>query len=277
MNRKSLPVFLIALLTAFQATAQPSHGQGNHGGNHGGKHGNVPPIAPDPAPKPSDLTADQVVAKSIAARGGEQKLKGLESVTMAGTWETHSIKSSPITLTVAPGRYLRRIDTGAGGVMVKALDEQGNWEVTPQLKIVKPTPMHEKEAARFRRLADPQGPLVNAKAKGNKVEMVGKMPWKGNDVYKLRVTFPDNGVNYVYVDAKSFLPVRVVNTMYVAALDREVVIEFLYEDYRDVNGIKWPFVEKATAPDVGLIQTTTWKTIDVNKPVDVAAFKAPKS
>lgn len=240
-------------------------------------HPPTPPLPPDPPSQPADLTADQVITKSNAARGGEQKLRGIQSVRMAGTWETNMISSSPITLTIAPGRYLRRTDVKPGVVMIKAVDGDATWEVTPQMKIVNPTPMPDKEAARFRRLADPQGPLVDAKAKGNKIEMLGKMPWRDSTVYKLRVTFKDGGVNYVYIDAKSFLPVRTVNTMYVPQVDRDVVIEFTYSDFRDAGGVKWPFEEKALAPDIHFTHTIAWNKIEVNKPVDQAAFKMPKT
>jgi hypothetical protein len=264
MNRK-LSTLIVLMILAVCRISQAQHG-----------HPPTPPLPPDPPTQPADLTADQVVAKSNAARGGEQKLKNIQSVRMTGTWETNMIGTSPIALTITPGHYLRRIEV-KDQVMLKAVDGQTTWEVTPQLKIVKPTAMSDKEAARFRRLADPQGPLVNAKAKGNKIEMVGKMPWEGSTVYKLRVTFPDGGVNYVYVDAKSFLPVRVVNTMYVASVDQDVVIEFTYDDFRDVDGIKWPFSEKALAPDAHFTHSIAWKKIEVNKPVDQAAFKIPKT
>src|SRR4051794_16182993 len=65
------------------------------------------PLAPDPKPQASDLTAEQLMAKSAAARGGEQKLKGLQSVKMTGTWESSQGTSSPVAVLIAPGRFLR--------------------------------------------------------------------------------------------------------------------------------------------------------------------------
>ena len=235
------------------------------------------PLPPDPALQASDLTADQLIAKSLEARGGDEQLKNIHSVTMTGKWETSDIKSSPITLMIAPGRYLRRIEARSGGTMFKVVDGQTTWEVTPQTGIAKAKAMVSKDAGRFRRLADPQGPLVDAQAKGNKVEVLGKMPWENSQVYKLKVTFPDGALNYIYLDAQSFLPVRVVNTMYVPHVEEDVDLEYIYEDYRAVDGVKWPFKERANAPQVKLKQITTWEKIEVNKPLDEAAFKMPTS
>jgi hypothetical protein len=232
------------------------------------------PFPPDPAVQASDLPVDQLIAKSNAARGGEPKLKAIQSVKMTGDWVIREDDPAPITVTIAPGRYLRRIEQGSGRTQIKAVDGPTTWEITPQNS--KPAAMTAKDAARFRHLADPQGPLVNAQAKGNKVEVVGKMPWRTMQVYKLKVTFRDGGVTYIYLDAKSFLPVRTVSKIYDQA-GEEINIEFVYQEFRDVDGVKWPYVEKASAPEANFTQTITWKKIETGKTaLDPAVFKAPK-
>jgi hypothetical protein len=264
MNRKALPLALILLCLASQASrAQHGHAMGT-------------PIPPDPAPKASDLTLAQLLAKHAAARGGEQKLKTIKSVTMSGTWVTTQSKPSQVTLTIAPGRYLRRIEQAEGGASVKAVNGAETWEITPQLGILKPTAMLPKDASRYRRLADPLGALVDPQAKKNKVEVVGKTSWRDADVYKLKVTYPDGGTNFIYLDAKSFLPVRIVDSLYVNQLKKEFGLEIIYEDFRDVNGVKWPFTEKHKAPEVNFAQTTSWKVIEPNKAFDPALFNGPK-
>jgi hypothetical protein len=237
-------------------------------------HHSGSPLPPDPAPQASDLTADQLIAKYIAARGGEQKLKSLQSVKMKGTWEADS--AVPITVWIAPGRYSRWIAQGPQVSMINVVDGQTSWELNPRNGIVKPTPMSDKSTIRFRRLGDPRGPLVDASAKGNKVEVVGKMAWKGAQVYKLKVTYSDGTVSHIYLDGQRFLPVRVWNTQYAPQLNKNIDIEQIYGDYRDVGGVKWPFKETANAPEANFSQTITWDKIELNLPVDDSAFKPPK-
>jgi hypothetical protein len=261
MLRKISPLALIALMMACRGETQLF----KHGGD---------PLPADPAPQASDLNADQLLAKSAAARGGDQKLQSLQTVKMTGTWQASS--TVPITVFIAPGRYSRRIADSSTVTMWNVVDGQTNWELNPRNGIVKPKPMAEKSAARFRRLADPQGALFNAKAKGNKVEVVGKMPLKGAPVYKLKLTSPDASVSYYYLDAKTFLLRRILGTQYVPQLDKNIDIEVVYEDYRDVGGVQFPFQETANAPEANFSQTITWDKIVLNQPVDEAAFKAPK-
>lgn len=265
MKRRALPLAIVLLCLAAPAL-RAQHQMGL-------------PMEPDPAPKPSDLNAAQLMAKHAEARGGEAKLKAIQSVTMTGTWVTTQSKSSPITVTLGPGRYLRKIDqpdAASGKASYKAVDGATTWEITPQLGVFNPIPMVPKDASRYRRLADAQGPLVDAAAKKNKVEVVGKTSWKGADVYKLKVTYPDGGSNFLYLDAKTFQVVRVVDVLYVNQMKKEFGLEIIFEDYRDVNGVKWPFTEKVKAPEVNFAQTTVWKTIEPNKPFDPAIFKGPK-
>ena len=230
-------------------------------------------MVPDPAPQASDLTADQLIAKYAAARGGEQKLKSIRSTTMTGAWEPISGGSNPIVVMVAPGRYMRRI----AHVMTNVVDGQTTWETNTLNGMTEPMPMSSKAVPRFRHSADPQGPLVDPKAKGNKIEVVGKQPWRGSQVYKLKVTLSDRAVSFFYLDAKSFLLVRSVSRMYVPQMDKTVDMEMTYRDFRDVDGVKWPFTEESNAPETGFKYTITWTAIDINKPLDESAFKMPKS
>jgi len=237
------------------------------------RHGRHP-LPVDPPPQASDLKLDELIDRYTAARGGKEKLESIQSVKMKGRWESKQISLSPSTVTITPGHFLRATEPGPGIVMVKAVDGDTAWEVTPQSGIAKPTTMVSKEGSRYRRLADPQGPLVDYQQKGNKVELVGKMPWKNTQVYKVKVTYPDQGVNYLYLDAKTFLPVRLVQAMFVPQLNAEVGIEFLYSDYRDIQGVKWPCKESANAPEVNYAHTVVWDTLEVNPAVDPAIFKS---
>lgn len=234
------------------------------------------PLPPDPAPQKSDLNVDQLVAKHVAARGGEAKLKAVQTVKMAGTWQANVGSPSPVTMMISRGRFSRRIAPDTDVAMVLTIDNATNWEINKRNGINKAQPLAAKDLVRFRRLADPQGPLFDAKAKGNKLEVVGKMPWKETQVYKVKLTYSDGGVVHLYLDAKTFLVVRSVTSLWVGALSKNIDSEIVYKDFRDVDGVKWPFRETSDTPEANFTQTISWSTIEVNKPLDEAAFKAPQ-
>jgi hypothetical protein len=232
-------------------------------------------VADDPAPQASDLTVDQLIAKYVAARGGEQKLRGLHALRMTGKITTVEIADRPVLVAIAPGRYLRRIEQDASSTLINAVDGATGWEVSPRRGVRAPTPMSAQDTARFQHLADPQGPLFDSAAKGDKIEMTGRQPWRDTQVYKLKVTFRDGGVNYYYLDARSFLPVRIVSGMYIPPLGRDIAVEFGYRDFRAVDGVQCPFAEEASAPEVSFKQTISWDKVEVNPPLDESLFKMP--
>ena len=105
-----------------------------------------------------------------------------------------------------------------------------------------------------------------------------KLAWRGSQVYKLKVTFSDGGApSYVYLDAKTFLVSRVVNSQFVPQLNKNIELEIVYEDYRDVDGLKWAYSEKSSAPEANFSQTITWSKIEINPTLDEADFKGPTS
>ena len=56
--------------------------------------------------------------------------------------------------------------------------------------------------------ADMDGPLVDYKAKGHTVELLGKEKVEGSDAYKLKVTLKNGDVRTIYLDADRFLEVK---------------------------------------------------------------------
>jgi len=56
--------------------------------------------------------------------------------------------------------------------------------------------------------ADFDGPLVDYKEKGNKVESLGHDIVDGDDAYKLKVTLKNGDIIYYYLDPDTFLEIR---------------------------------------------------------------------
>ena len=77
----------------------------------------------------------------------------------------------------------------------------------------------------------------------------------------------------VYIDADTFMLVRTSITVNVPQLggDIEQVVEF--SDFRDVDGIKVPFITKSTNPAQTV--TGTMKSITHNAEIDDASFSRP--
>src|SRR5437773_2738494 len=122
------------------------------------------------------LTADEIIARHIEARGGLSKLKAIHSVRTTGKTifggDDWSIEAVWAQVQKRPG-MVRSETTLQGLTAVDAWDGTGAWAVEPFQGRKDPQRKSADEAKALARDADIDGPLVDAKAKGHKVEYLG--------------------------------------------------------------------------------------------------------
>lgn len=197
-------------------------------------------------------TADEIIEKHLAAIGGRAALGKLTSRSMAGTI-TLSTPGGELSgpfeiLSQAPNksRTLITLDLTALGAGKMIFDErfdgttgyvidtlQGNRDITGnQLENLKnevfPTP------------------FLDYKARGATVELGGKEKVGDRDAYLLTLRSKTGPATRRYIDAESYLEVRVVSMVSAPQVgDFEQTMDFL--DQRDVDGLKIPFQVRGTS------------------------------
>ena len=122
--------------------------------------------------------------------------------------------------------------------------------------------------------ADIDGPLVDYKAKGHQVELVGKEKVEGTDAWKLKVTLKSGDVRYVYLDADSYLEISNESQ----AHDPRQRGRARDHDRRLQGGgrrCSWPHSIQSGAKGRPEKQTITFETIELNPAIDDARFKMP--
>jgi hypothetical protein len=120
---------------------------------------------------------------------------------------------------------------------------------------------------------DINGSLFNYKEKGNTVEYIGKEDMEGTDTYKLKVTKKTGDIEYVYLDASSYLKLK--ETSKHKFEDKEIESESLFSNYKKVDGIMFPFTVEQREKDSSQGQAMNFETIEVNPKVDNAMFRMP--
>jgi hypothetical protein len=76
-----------------------------------------------------------------------------------------------------------------------------------------------------------------------------------------------------WVDAESYLPLKIVMKMDVPQLGQELEQTIEFQDYRDVDGLKLPFRLVATSSVQNYTITIT--KVEHNLPIDPALFSKP--
>ena len=215
-----------------------------------------------PAPK-ADLSATEVLAKNVAARGGLQSWKSVQTMTMEGKMAAGGNQRATVAV---PGRgagvvaprpaqeaelpFLMELKRSRksrielkfnGQTAIQVYDGANGWKLRPylnRLQVENYTPDELKLASTQ---ADLDGPLVDAATNGARVEMESMEKVEGRDTYKLKLTQKNGTSTHVWIDAQTFLeakiegqPRRLDGTMH--------PVEVYYRDYRPVSGLQVPFV-----------------------------------
>lgn len=217
-------------------------------------------------------TVDELITKSLDARGGLDRLKAVQSIRMTGKMTMGPGMEAPIVIEMKRPRNARMEFTIQGSTGVQAYDGKQAWGINP-MGSQQPEPMPAEMAKDLDDQADLDGPLVDYKAKGHQVELVGKEKLEGSDAFKLKVTKKDGDVEYYYLDSDSYLPVKVEAKRKIRG--SEIEGESTLGDYKEAGGFLWPYSIQSGAKGRPEKQSLVIDTIEINPAIDDARFKMP--
>jgi outer membrane lipoprotein-sorting protein len=209
------------------------------------------------------MTADELVAKNLEARGGAAKLRALKTMHTVGTQRIGGGQEAKVeTWAVAPGEFRGEFSM-QGMTAVQAWDGQEAWSISPFGGRRDPQRVSAADAKGLIERADIAGPLVDYQAKGNKVEYLGTEDIDGTDAHKLRVTQKNGDTQVLFLDPDQFLEIRVVNHRMVRG--QEEVSSTDLGEYEKVDGIWFPFESGRTHLE----------KVELNQPIDPKIFAFP--
>jgi hypothetical protein len=256
MNRCAIAALAILIL----AVATPvTSGPGGTGG------------APGPAAQPAavdNLTAEQVIDRYVAAIGGAEAWKQIETMT----WEGH-VETGPGGISKAPFvMNFRRPDSTRFEIMVegqrslRVFDGKVGWKRRLGADGMPVTRDYSADEVSFARDAGGlDGPLFDYRAKGIAVTLEGLDTIDGRRAYRLGLRLPSGRQRTDWIDAETFLELK---------YDREVrdmrgrssIVTVYTRDYRTVEGVSLPSV----------IETGNSTDQDANKMVIEKVYINPK-
>src|SRR5215470_5528024 len=124
---------------------------------------------------------DDIIAKNLKARGGLDKLKSIQSLRMTGKMMIGDGLEAPFTIELKRPKRMRIEFTFQGMTGTQALDGDMGWAIVPFTGKKDPERMTPDDLKEAQEQADFDGPLMDYKSKGNKVELAGKEKIEGTD------------------------------------------------------------------------------------------------
>src|SRR5256714_11559425 len=157
-------------------------------------------------------TVDELIAKNVAAKGGADALRALQSVRLTGKLLVNEgqIQLAYVETKKRPGAIRDEV-TLQGMTAIQAYDGAQGWKVSPFQGRKDPEKMSADDTKSLMEDADIDGPLVDWKAKGSTVEYLGTEDVDGTQAHKLKVVRKNGDVTFVYLDPDAFLEIRKVS------------------------------------------------------------------
>jgi outer membrane lipoprotein-sorting protein len=218
-------------------------------------------------------TADEVVNKAIAARGGITKIKSVEALRMAGTI---SFGGNDVGKIVAewkrPGKFRQELVMN-NKTMLRVTNGREGWSLNPFAGDATLRPLSGEELKLISEQADFDKPLVDYASKGHSVELLGKEQVEGKDAYKLKITLKGGGVRYEDIDASSFLELKWNGK--ITNGDKQLEFNTFFHDYKAVDGLQFPFTINTDTVGSDAKQKIVFDTIEVNPTIDNSVFDKP--
>ena len=118
-------------------------------------------------------TVDEIVAKNLQAKGGAQKWQSVSTVKMTGKITVQG-KELPLTVYAKRPNLNRQEISLPEGKVVQAFDGTTAWVINPMTGSAEPQAVPGAAADMMKNSADFDGALINYKAKGHTIELVGK-------------------------------------------------------------------------------------------------------
>lgn len=218
-------------------------------------------------------TVDEVVAKYLAARGGLERVKATTSLRMNGRLTVGSGPAGPFSMELKRPGKLRVEFLLDGQRVVQAYDGTKGWMVNPFAGIPEAQVQPPGEPRDLAEQADIDGPLLDYRAKGMRLDLLGKTALGGSEAFKLRLTLRNGIVRFIFIDAKSGHIVRAEERRRMGEADVSFVNTF--SDHRKVDGLVLPYRVESAPEGSSENQVLVFDTIEVNTPIEEARFAVP--
>ncbi|MBZ5498993.1 MAG: hypothetical protein LAP85_21555 [Acidobacteriia bacterium] len=185
-----------------------------------------------------DLTLDQILKKNEDAIGGAEAISKVQTLRMTARITMGDAQMEmATTVSIKRPNKVRTETSAMGQSVVTAYDGTTGWMINPLAGSSAPQKLDEATVSKLTgtSLEGSIGALSGIKAAGNTVELLGKEDVKGSPAYKLRVTLKVGITSTYFVDATTFLPVKITSRMGIRGQDVES--EGYPSDYKKIGDI----------------------------------------
>lgn len=257
------------------------------------------------------LTADQIIAGNIKARGGLKRWREVHAMSMSGKLDAGKVRpvdaekaqldnrmvraaarrailekekgiadaekkvQLPFVMEMQRPRKVRLEITFQNQTAVQVYDGENGWKLRPFLGHNDAEPYTSDEMKLASQQQDLDGPLIDFAAKGTKVKLEGTELVDGSNTYKLQLTLKNGAVRYVWVDTKTFLEVKIDGSRRLDGKSHQVATYF--RNYKPVDGLMIPFLLETKVEGIKDSERIIIERVALNPKLVASRFAKPQA
>lgn len=218
-------------------------------------------------------TADEIVTKYISKIGGAEKWKALKSIKATATLSIQGAELKAV-MYKKPKTKIRAEIRVNGVDVISAYDGQVGWMLNPTMS-KEPIKLDDVQAKEV--MEEFEDEFIDYKKKGHEITLLGTEELDGIKCFKIQIVLNKNNplddeTEIYFFDAETYLPALEIDK---PAPGQTNETKRYIGDYREVNGLLFPFFEETKIGDQSL-QKVTMDNIALNEPFEDSIFSFPK-
>jgi hypothetical protein len=225
---------------------------------------------------PARLSADEIVAKNAAARGGLDAWRKLQTMVWTGHIESPHAPAPAVQFMLSQERPNKmRFEVNAMGERsLRVFNGVQGWKLRSTNGRPDTRP-YTAEEARFE-AGGPgiAGVLMDYAARGSSLEVVGVDEVENTRAYHLIVHTGSGEAQQVWVDAQTFLEVRYDRPVPSVA-DAARTVSVVYRDYKTFEGLKIPSIVETGGKAGNMPDRMVIESVILNPQLDAQTFTEP--
>jgi hypothetical protein len=209
-------------------------------------------------------TAEEIIEKYIAAIGGADNVRKINSMKVTGHVEVQGIEI-PFDVAAVNGKGFRTDAEFQGNKIIDIVTPTKGWSQNPFAGKTSIQPLTDDELKEKLDELDIQDAFVDYAAKGSTIESLGKDEEDGNEYFKIKLTTKNKNESVYFFDLKTNLIYKRESIM--KQEGQEIKMTAKNFDYQVTEiGVKIPF----KVDQGGMVMV--YKTVTFNVPVDEKIF-----
>ncbi|MBI5856032.1 MAG: hypothetical protein HZB42_00130 [Sphingobacteriales bacterium] len=218
-------------------------------------------------------TADDIIQKYAASMGGLDAFNKISSAKFTGTYTAQG-NDFPLTTQIINGKALRTDIDIMGQSVTNCYANGKGWKVNAFAGVPNPTEVSGTELVEFKVQSHLSSALMDYKARGHQVELLGEETVEGIKTWKIKLTSKDDGRVTTYFISQSD------NTLIKSATTRDfqgqqMEVETWFSDLKEFGGVKF-FMSRDSKIQGQVFQTVKFEKIELDVAIDEKIFEIPK-